>query len=209
MLRWPHVFLRRRQQHVHRGDCRDERGKADGVWVSSVIDEICHDFLGRVANSEQRTPATSATPFQFSYSYYANDSLAGETFPSQRQVTNCYDGLGRVRWVSNIHTSTDCMGGATIPTGEAYASNLLFAPHGAIQQLQLGSGLYEQDCFNARLQTIGIRLGGVTTSGCANSSDLLNISYGYLDNFELQQRQRAGADGCSQRRLRGLSVLPI
>jgi RHS repeat-associated protein len=67
--------------------------------------------------------------------------------------------------------------------------------------------LYEQTCFNARLQPAGIRLGVGTTAGsvagCANSgSDLLNLSYGYADasgrnngNMQTQTISRSGMVG--------------
>ena len=44
------------------------------------------------------------------------------------------------------------------------------------------SSLIQQYCQNNRLQITGVRLGpagGATTTGCANSSDILNLALGY------------------------------
>ncbi len=58
---------------------------------------------------------------------------------------------------------------------------MTYAPHGALQQMLLGSNKLEQSCYNNRLQPAGMRLSGnaSATTNCADSSDLLNLAFGY------------------------------
>ena len=48
----------------------------------------------------------------------------------------------------------------------------------------LGNGLWEQSCYNTRLQPERIRVGSATITDCASSSDLLNLynTYGATSN---------------------------
>jgi RHS repeat-associated protein len=182
-------------------------GKLTGYGFKASSMKYEHDSLGRVSASEQRTLVDGST-CRFTYSYYLCERRPGcrdipvpargdELLrrPGPREVGE------RRAYQRRLHQRNDG------PAAQAYASNLAYAPHGAIQQLQLGSQLYEQTCFNARLQTGGIRLGtgitGASGSGCANSgSDLLNLSYGYVDasarnngNMQTQTISRSGMVG--------------
>lgn len=66
-------------------------------------------------------------------------------------------------------------------------NNILYASHGALQQMTVGNTavgnpLIEPTCYSNRLQPIGIRLGNTATSQstCPNSgSDLSNLTLGF------------------------------
>ncbi len=123
-----------------------------------------YDGLGRATSSSQNTGTQT---YGFSYTYLPV-GLATETYPSARKLTLSYDGAGRLAGVSGA------LSGVTTP----YARGLVYAAQGALSGMTLGSGKYEETCFNSRLQPTGIRVGTAAT-GCANSSDLLNLAFGY------------------------------
>ena len=59
-----------------------------------------------------------------------------------------------------------------------YASNISYAPQGAISAAQLGNGLWETTNFNNRQQPIGISLGSAQTGVNATSVWGLTNTYG-------------------------------
>jgi YD repeat-containing protein len=137
----------------------------------SMTQYLGFDEMGRVTSSSQTTGTGTATvTAPFSYVYNVSGGLERETYPSGRTVTTCYDGAGRVGSVS----------GKATPTGAAisYAGgpntamrSIQYAPHGAINQMKLGS-LFEQTSFNARLQVTNINLG--STLGASDVWGLTN-----------------------------------
>jgi RHS repeat-associated protein len=135
-----------------------------------------YDALGRPGSSSQATP-TGTTAYNFSYSYKPI-GLSSVTYPSGRTISYCYDTAHCYDIDGRPTAVTGTLSGATT----YYANSALYASHGGIQQLTLGSTAnnIQQACYNSRFQTIGIRLGSSATTSCANSgSDLLNLSYGY------------------------------
>jgi YD repeat-containing protein len=133
-----------------------------------------YDNLHRPGSSSQTTP-TGQTTYTFSYVYQPS-GLQKVTYPgTQRAITYSYDGAGRQYGASGSYSSQTTN----------YAASVAYAPHNAISGFSLNNGNnYEETCYNARLQPVGIRLGAATTNGaCTNpggtSSDALNLALGY------------------------------
>ena len=130
-----------------------------------------YDYAGRVTSSSQ-TPY-GKTPYTFSkYTYNLAGALTSEQYPSGRKVTTGYDTAGRPSSVS----------GALAGVNTAYVQSVAYAPHGGINQIKLQSGLYEETCYNTRLQPTAIRLGSSSTllAACQDSgADALNLTFGY------------------------------
>ena len=100
--------------------------------------------------------------------------------------TYAYDGAGRPQSVT----------GGTL----TYASVSLYAPQGAVNQMTLHNGLQEQDCYNARLQMAGLRVGtaGPNSTCLYQSGDLLALGFGYAatnNNGNLQSQSIAAPGG--------------
>ena len=131
--------------------------------VSSSISTTsysCYDGLARVTTSSQQTGGTT---YSFSYAYNPDDTLKSVTYPSTRKLAYQYDAAGRLTAVGeNTVGATD------------YASAISYKPHGGINSLTLGNGLYESWAYNQRLQPTQIKLG--TTSG---GSDKLKLDFNY------------------------------
>ena len=91
-----------------------------------------YDALGRVTGLSQQTVGMAMPYPTMSYTY----DLAGETgsitYPSTRKVSYLYDAAGRATNAQGL------AGGATT----VYASNISYAPQGAISGMQLGNGLW-------------------------------------------------------------------
>jgi YD repeat-containing protein len=135
---------------------------------STVYQYTGFDGLGRVTGSQQTTNSI-LYPFQ-QYAYNLTDGITSMTLPSGRVLNTSYDSVGRPACVSG---SPNC-------TGTKYASQVSYAPHGAMQQLTLGNNLIEQTCYNQRLQPVAIRLGATATANCANAgADPLKLIYDY------------------------------
>ena len=120
----------------------------------------CYDGLGRVTTSSQQTGGAT---YSFSYAYNPDDTLESVTYPSTRKLAYQYDAAGRLTAVGeNTVGATD------------YASAIRYKPHGGINTLTLGNGLFESWAYNQRLQTTQIKL-GATSSG----SDKLKLEFNY------------------------------
>lgn len=134
------------------------RGKltSAGNAVSKTV--LAHDALGRVSESRQHTPADGAA-YQFTYTYYRDDSAATVKYPGGREVTACRDALGREVWVSGTKGKTSCEAGEAVTAG--YATGLTYEAHGGWSQRKLGNGLWESRTYNSREQVGEIRLGTV------------------------------------------------
>jgi RHS repeat-associated protein len=153
-------------------------GKLTGSGTTSSSMKYEFDSSGRISASEQRTPFDSQSPYRFTYTYYPNDALATETYPSQSAVTTCYDGLGRPAWVSKSGNSGNCTSGN--PPSDAYASGFSYEAAGSIREMRRGPLEFEHNCYNSRQQIAGIRVGLATMTDCTpQSNDLLNLAYDY------------------------------
>jgi hypothetical protein len=110
----------------------------------STTNVVHYDARGRVVQGNQQTDGET---YDFSYTYFRDNSLKSITYDSGRVVSYSYDVAGRATGISGT-----AAGGQT-PT--SYASNVTYAPHGAIEQMLLGSNKLEQHCYNNRLQPVG------------------------------------------------------
>jgi RHS repeat-associated protein len=124
-----------------------------------------YDVLGRVLAHEV-TLAGQPNPFSFRYEY--NElALSAAVNPSGRRVSYDYDDAGRIRSVSGLKE------GQTTN----YAANVTYWPHGALEQMTLGNGLWESWSYNRRLQAESIRVG--TSAG---AEDRLGLQLWYCPN---------------------------
>jgi len=134
---------------------------------TSTTNYSCYDKLGHVTSSSQ-TPAGTTYP-AFHYTWDLSGALASETYPSGRIVTNTYDAAGRVHLVQGQPT----VGASTTN----YASNVLYASQGALQNVQLGNGIAETWSFGTPEQ----QPTQLVASG-TNASLTLGWSYGAEDH---------------------------
>ena len=157
-----------------------------------------YDALGRVGESTQRTGGTEQTPYTLHYAYDRAGNLASQTYPSGRVVETFYDGAGRIAGLRRRQAEGGYHYYAGGAAGEA--DPIGYAPHGGIEQLRLGNGLWEQRRYNDRLQPTQIGLGtGRTAGGTAlgtTQSGLLLLDYAYGTGSNngnvLSQRIRVG-----------------
>ena len=103
--------------------------------VSDAAEAIykSYDALGRVTSMSQ-TIAGHPDTFSFAATYYLNDALESQTYPSGRMVTYDVDDAGRVEDVSDGTTTY-----ADIPATAGHA----YAPDGRLQRMKLGNNLWE------------------------------------------------------------------
>jgi RHS repeat-associated protein len=101
------------------------------------------DSTGRVTASSQQFGG--AAPYAFSYTYDLSGALASVKYPSGRTVTNAFDAAGRICGVNN-GTTANCT------SNLQYASNVSYAPQGAVQSLTLYNGVSETWGFNTLQQ---------------------------------------------------------
>ncbi|MCO6511643.1 MAG: DUF922 domain-containing protein [Aridibacter famidurans] len=142
--------------------------------VSSSVSETRYtkfDLLGRIEESEQRTPVgtetvLTTTPRVSKYKYNLSGALVEQEYPSTRVVKNTIDDVGRLSMVQASKNSSSGLW--------SYADSFSFNAAGAVTRMQLGNGTWEKTDFNARLQPTAIALG--STPGTTN---LLNLTYEY------------------------------
>jgi hypothetical protein len=110
---------------------------------TSTTNYLQYDALGRVLASNQ---VTYGNTYPFSYSYNLAGGLTGETYPSSRVVSTCYDGANRVSQV----TLGACGGGSG-----NYAASVQYAAQGAATQYAVGNNVWRHLTYNPRLQVSG------------------------------------------------------
>lgn len=126
-----------------------------------------YDVAGRVKRSFQVTHDGQANQtYTFpNYEYELSGSLKSETYPSGRIVSASYDVVGRLNAINGQKTGEQ---------NKTYVTQLSYTASGAVKEMQLGNGLWEQTILNSRLQPTEIRLG--TTQG---GVDRLKLTYDY------------------------------
>ncbi|MFN8007375.1 MAG: DUF922 domain-containing protein [Terriglobia bacterium] len=132
--------------------------------------------LGSITQSSQ---LTSSQTYTFSYGYNLAGTVTSQTYPSGKVVLANTDNAGRI---SNLLRQ-----GGSYYAGDA--SNLIqYASHGAVQQMKLGNGLWDEARFNTRLQPTQMGLGQTVTAlasslNTTNSNRaLLSFAYGSTTN---------------------------
>jgi hypothetical protein len=87
-----------------------------------------------------------AREFQpFTYGYNRRGALQTISYRSGRVISMGFDSAGRIANVTNA------------ATGNAYASNVRYAPNNAVSSLTLGNNVTESTTFNTRLQPTQIQ----------------------------------------------------
>ena len=107
-----------------------------------------YDALGRVKSMSQ-TIAGHPDTFTFANTYYLNDALDTQTYPSGRSVEYTLDDAGRVKTVSDGTTTSD---DATTYADMSVTAGHAYAPDGRLRQMLLGNGLWETRDYD-RLET--------------------------------------------------------
>ena len=129
-------------------------------WMNLTYDP---NGMGRVTVSAQTTKDQTGAShtFNFAYGYYSGELMAGETYPSGRVVTSCYDDSGRIKWVSQSLTSSQCSAGpdSVANSSNSYASSIGYFAQGAVQSLAYGNSQIETWADNNRLQALNISVG--------------------------------------------------
>ena len=109
-------------------------GRLKSITTTSAIALYSsYDTLGRVTSMSQ-TIAGHPDTFTFANTYYKNDALESQTYPSGRRVDYTVDDAGRVKTVSDGTTTY-----ADMPANAGHA----YAPDGRLQQMKLGNNLWE------------------------------------------------------------------
>ena len=127
-----------------------------------------YDGLGRTLKRIQRTDSVN---YVSDATYNKASSLLTETRPTvpgatdRRIISYNYDGAGRL-----LSLDSD----ATTYAAEASVTNILYAPHGALDKETLGNGFIHDINYNTRLQPTQIRLGTTTVP-----TSLLDLTYNY------------------------------
>ena len=112
----------------------------------TVNTNVTFDGLGRVTYSTQ---TTNSHTYPFNYnSYNLADSVTSMTTPSGRVVTTGYNNANQPTAVTGV-----------LGTTTHYATSITYAPHGALNGMDLGNSLWPTTTFNYRLQTTGMILG--------------------------------------------------
>jgi RHS repeat-associated protein len=148
------------------------KGRLTSVSSSaSTTNYTSFDSFGNILSSKQ---TTGGVDYNFSYTYNLAHTLTSLSYPSSgRVITYSYDIADRV-----YSASGSVSGGTSIPYAAVPSGG--FAPHGAIQTLNLNNAqLVETTRFNARLQPLSItaqwgaatRL-GLTYNYCSDNSDV-------------------------------------
>ncbi len=123
---------------------------------------------GLVTATQQNTQVQGTNAnYAFTYTYALNGKLKAMTYPSGRVVNTSYDPADRISLVNA--TTPDTVSYATLTTTPSQ-SIYAYAPHGAIQTLNLGNGIVENTTFNNRLQPTQITAGGLLTLGYGYNS---------------------------------------
>ena len=145
-----------------------------GVGNSNAWTNYSFDAAGRMTSSSQYTGSGGTPSYTFAYTYFNDDSLASEGYPSGRTIEDCYDANGRLTWVSGNATAANCTSspGSYAGTGPAYGQVTGYVPTGQISALTLGNGLVETIIFNSRRQMVGL-----TAAAAAATRLSLGLSY--------------------------------
>jgi RHS repeat-associated protein len=137
----------------------------------SSTEYMTFDNFGRLTRTKQITGDTEYgggddPSHWMTYSYNLSGALVQETYPSGRIVKNDFESDGDL---SRIYGKVNANAAE-----RTYANSFSYMPDGRIEKLRLGSGLWEEAKFNARLQVTELGLGhGVS------SPDLWKLNYDY------------------------------
>ncbi|MGH8244958.1 MAG: RHS repeat-associated core domain-containing protein, partial [Gammaproteobacteria bacterium] len=148
-------------------DTPGNKGRLTSVSSSVSATSYDYDALGRIKESTQTIGGQTYT---FSYEYDRAGQMTKQIYPSGTAVPASgktvdfgYDQAGRLNAITG------------------YASQMAYSPHGALNQVQLASGLWENARYNCRLQPMMIGLGATPNSTPPQPSDSssLKLEFNY------------------------------
>jgi len=96
--------------------------------VTTTVAVMAYTAYGPNCTVTASRQTIGPSAYSFSYTYNLDSQLTGETYPSGRIVSYHYDALGRL----------DRIGNGPLSGSDSYASNIIYTPHGAIEQMTLG-----------------------------------------------------------------------
>jgi RHS repeat-associated protein len=135
-------------------------GRLSSTSTSVSSTSQVYDALGQVVKSVQTTAGRS---FAFTYRYNRAGSLVEMVYPSGRKMLTPTDETNRPEALYEASNPTHWL-----------AAVYEYHPHGAVQLMKLGNGLYQATGFTKRLQPSFIGLGPAPTH-----LDTLLLSYRY------------------------------
>jgi RHS repeat-associated protein len=158
---------------------RDGTG-GDGTYYPS------YDTHGRITVSQQKTTTASAgqQTYTSSYGYQLSGNKTKEVYPSGKEYRTFYDEAGRISQHSRYHSNNT--------VEKTYASGFLYAPHGALRQMNLGNGTRQTLAYNPRLQPTMIELRKVSGNDLILRLDYLYGATGQNNGNISQQVIRIG-----------------
>lgn len=135
------------------------------VSSSSSVSGTYYDEFDSAGRVKRLRQVTDGYTYNMSYEYDLAGNMVSQTYPSGRTVTTSLDGAGRI---------SSMTGQKTGESSRTYVSSISYAPHGPIESLRLGNGLWEHTIFDNRQLPIEIGLGSSSTD-----SSLLRLQYTY------------------------------
>ena len=139
-------------------------GQLQSIFSDAAKAIYSYDTLGRIV-SQSQTIAGHPDTFTFTNTYFLNDGLQSQTYPSGRTVNYATDNAGRV---TQVAAGTRIYADMTGVTGHAYA------PDGRLRQMKLGNNLWETREYQTPGTTTTFKLGI-----SAGSSERLELGYNY------------------------------
>jgi RHS repeat-associated protein len=160
-----------RTGYQNKGRLTEMKTAAVGTTVPETAEEYDYTILGQIAQQRQRVGTTTYT---IGYTYNALGSLATETYPSGRVVTNNYDAYGRLSKVSDA--------------ARTFASGIKYAAHGGLAAegwagTQTAPAMQHTIGYNRRNQPTEIKLtaGGVERQRYEVRYGVINFDTGLID----------------------------
>ena len=144
-------------------------GQLQSISSSAAASSYTYDTLGRIVSRSQ-TIAGHPDTFTFTNTYFLNDAIQSQTYPSGRTVNYDVDDAGRVTKVAAGIRTYAGMTPIDGVVGHAYS------PDGRLRQMKLGNNLWETREYHTPGTTTLFKLGTA-----AGTSERLELGYDYHD----------------------------
>ena len=145
--------------------------------VSSSVSGYSYDEFDAVGRLKRCKQTTGAVDYSMSYTWDLASNMTSEVYPSGRTISMGYDAAGRLLQLTGTKSGEQ---------PKTYASNIGYAPHGAVASMTVGppaNNLAEATTFNNRLQPTQITLGTLASFA---------YTYGVLDGAVLDTTKNNG-----------------
>ncbi len=133
-----------------------------------------YNALGQVTNETHNIDNTN---YSVATTFDAFNRPLTQTLPSNEVLNYSYNAMGALSGLSGIN-------------GYTYVSQVHYAASGQVTNQLLGNNLLQQSCYDAntlRLTKLWVYSGALQSCGAAPSSPLLNLSYSYQPNGNVDQ----------------------